>query len=94
MAERVRRSKEEIVADLEKKIAYHEDQAKKWTETLGAKVKTHTDAIEKLKAKKEAVLNPKERAPRKKTGMNAVIAKAKESGLTPEEIAAKLGIEL
>ena len=94
MADRVRRSKEEIVADIQKKIDFHEEQIKKLNETLGSKLKSHTEAVEKLKAKKEAVLNPKERAPRKKKGMNAVIALAKEKGMTPEEIAKKLGIEI
>lgn len=93
MAERVRRSKDQIVADIEAKIAYHEGQANKIKETLAAKLAVHTKAIEKLNAKKEAVLNPKERAPRKK-GVNAVIAMAKEKGMTAEEIAEKLGIEL
>lgn len=97
MAERIRRSKEDIVAEIQKKIEFHEEGIKALKEKCAeyeAKIKKHTDIIEKLEAKKEATLHPKERPPRKKSGMNAVIAKAKEQGMTPEEIAEKLGIEL
>ena len=78
MAERkapVRRSSEERIAEIDKKIAAHEAN------------------IATLKQKKESILNPKPRRS-KAAGMKALIAKAKESGLTNEEIAEKHGIKL
>lgn len=75
MAERVMRSKEERIAELDKKIAFHKEK------------------VTMLEAKKEAILNPKPRGGRKK-GMNTVLSKAKEMGMTPDEIAEKLGISL
>jgi hypothetical protein len=70
----VRRSAEERVAEIDAKIA------------------THQEAIEKLQAKKEEILNPKPRLS-KAAKMKAILNVAKESGMTPEEIAEKLGIE-
>lgn len=72
--ERVVRSKEERLQEIE------------------AKIKKHEADIEQLKLKKERILNP---SPRKgRTGMKTIIDKAKEQGLTPEQIAEKLGITL
>lgn len=56
---------------------------------LDAKIKSHEETIEKLKAKKEAILNPKPRAS-KAAKTKALIAKAKEAGFTDEEIDALL----
>lgn len=75
MAERVMRSKEERIAEIDKKIAFHKEK------------------VTMLEAKKESILNPKPRGGRKK-GMNTVLSKAKDLGMTPEEIAEKLGISL
>ena len=75
MAERKTRTKEERIAEIDKKI------------------ESHKKSIETLEAKKEAILNPKPRT-RKIKSVNSVIAKAKEAGLTPEEIAKKLGLEI
>ena len=69
---RVRRSAEERIAELEKKIEIKKGE------------------IAKLELKIEAIKNPKPRAVR--TSMKSVLDKAKEAGLTPEEIAEKLGI--
>lgn len=60
---------------------------------IDAKIAGYKEKIEKLEQRKEAVLNPKPRAS-KASGMKALIAKAKEAGLTNEEIAAKLGISI
>jgi len=68
-----KRTKEEIIAEFDAKIAYHEK------------------CIENLKAKKEEFLNPK---PNPKKQIRAIFAKAEEQGLSPEEIAKKLGISL
>lgn len=73
MAERKIRSKEERVAELDKKIAYHKQ------------------CVTTLEAKKESVLNPKSRK-RGSRSVNTIISKAKEAGLTNEQIAEKLGI--
>ena len=94
MAERVRRTKEEIVADLDKKITYHAGIVKQLEESTASKIAHHKAAIEKLEVKKEATLNPKARTSTRKKGMKSVIDKAKEMGMTPEEIAEKLGITL
>lgn len=75
MAERKTRTKEERIAEIDKKID------------------AHKKSIVTLEAKKEAILNPKPRT-RKAKSVSAIIAKAKEAGLTPEEIAAKLGVEI
>ena len=47
----------------------------------------------KLEEKKHAILNPKPRTS-KAAGMKVLIAKAKEAGLTDEQIAEKLGLKL
>lgn len=94
MAERTRRTKEQIVADLDKKIGDHKDAIKKIEETVAPKIAKHKDAIAKLEAKKEAVLNPAPRTYARKKGMKSVIDKAKELGMTPEEVAEKLGFSL
>lgn len=94
MAERTRRTKEQIVADLDKKIGDHKDAIKKIEETVAPKIAKHKDAIAKLEAKKEAVLNPSPRTYARKKGMKSVIDKAKELGMTPEEVAEKLGFSL
>lgn len=74
MAERIIRSKEERLNEID------------------AKIKKHEADIEKLKLKRDNILNPKPRKSR--TGMKTIIDKAKEQGMTAEEIAEKLGIEL
>ena len=73
METRARRTKEEMIADIDKKIAFH---------------KAH---IEQLEAKKSSILNPK---PRKNAVIKTIISKATESGMSEQEIAEKLGIEL
>lgn len=67
------RTKEDVIAELEAKIAYHQT------------------CIDNLKIKIEEVKNPK---PNPKKQIKAIFAKAEEKGLTPEEIAKKLGIAL
>ena len=67
------KTKEQIIAELEGKIAYHQN------------------CIDNLKVKIEEVKNPKA-SPKKQ--IKAIFAKAEEQGLSPEEIAEKLGITL
>ena len=69
---RVRRSPEEIAAEIDVKIA------------------AHKDAIKKLEQRKAEVLAPKKPRMTKAQKMKMVIDKAKQAGMSPEEIAEKL----
>jgi len=71
---RVRRSPEEIVAEIDVKIT------------------AHKDAIKKLEQRKAEVLAPKKPRMTKAQKMKMVIEKAKQAGMSPEEIAEKLGV--
>ena len=53
---------------------------------IDAKIAKKQDEINALEAQKQKLLHP--------VTMRTVIAKAKESGLTAEEIAEKLGLEV
>lgn len=59
---------------------------------LDRKIQGHEKNIETLKAKKERLLNPPTRAKRK-SSVSGVLKKAKEMGMSAEEIALKLGID-
>jgi hypothetical protein len=58
---------------------------------LDTKIAKYKELIVGLEAKKEAILNPPLRA--KRLTAKTVIDAAKESGMSPEEIAKKLGIK-
>lgn len=78
----VRRSADERVAEIDNKIA-----------TCKVIIKKQEDKISELEQKKQAILNPVPRV--SKAGqLKALINKAKESGMTTEEIAEKLGITI
>ena len=53
---------------------------------LDAKIAKKQEEINNLEAQKQKHLHP--------INMKTVMAKAKESGMTPEEIAEKLGLEI
>ena len=53
---------------------------------IDAKIVKKQDEISALEAQKQKLLHP--------INMKTVMAKAKESGMTPEEIAEKLGLEI
>lgn len=53
---------------------------------IDAKIAKKQDEISALEAQKQKLLHP--------INMKTVLAKAKESGMTPEEIAEKLGLEI
>ena len=53
---------------------------------LEAQIQKKQDELAVLEAKKQKLLHP--------VTMKAVISKAKEAGLTPEEVADKLGLEV
>lgn len=77
----VRRSVEERVAEIDGWIA----NAEKRITSAQAK-------IVELQAQREKLLNPPVRTSR--NTVNKIIGKAKENGMTIEEIAEKLGVEL
>ncbi len=58
---------------------------------IDSKIAAHKDAIKKLEEKKQAILNPKPRLS-KAQKVKLVIDKAKNSGMSVEEIAEKLGV--
>lgn len=70
-----RRSIEERVSEIDKKIAFHQA------------------AVRKLEEKKQSILNPKPRNS-DASKMKALLFKAKEAGMSVDEIAEKLGFEL
>ncbi len=100
MAEkRRRRTAQELIEDIEKQIEAArgeiEAQQTKLEEIkkgTAAKIKDLKAKIKKLESRKENLLNPKPRTAR--VGMNKVMAKAKAMGMSPKEIAEKLGIDL
>lgn len=53
---------------------------------LDAKIAKKREEINNLEAQRQKLLHP--------INMKTVMAKAKESGMTPEEIAEKLGLEI
>ena len=53
---------------------------------LDAKIEKKQEEINNLEAQRQKLLHP--------INMKTVMAKAKESGMTPEEIAEKLGLEI
>lgn len=53
---------------------------------LEAKIAKKQEEINNLEAQKQKLLHP--------INLKTVMAKAKESGMTPEEIAEKLGLEI
>ena len=61
-------------------------------EEIDRKIAYHTESIKKLEVAKANLLAPPK--PKKsKIGIKSVIEKAKESGLTPEEMLEKLGLK-
>lgn len=59
---------------------------------LDEKIQYHQSCIDKLNAKKEKTLAPRGKTRRNSTA--TILKIAKESGMTSEEIAKKLGIKL
>ena len=53
-------------------------------------IEFHKQAIEKLEKKREEILNPKTSP----LNMKTLLTKAKKSGMTVEEIAEKLGLQM
>ena len=100
---RVRRTSEQIAADLDKQIAelnesIQEVEAKKAeaAEKFDAKIASINENIRKLQNRKQELLTPKKRAPRKTKAqqIKTLVTKAQKSGLKLNEIAEKLGVSI
>ena len=59
---------------------------------LDSKIAAHKANIEMLEARKSAILNPTPR--KRKATLKNIMALAKEKGMSEEEIASKLGLQL
>ena len=95
MAKGIARSKDEMLAEIDQKIATHNAFITSLESACAEKVEKRKASIAKLEARKENILNPKPRKrAAKKVTAKSIIAKAKEMGLSEEEIAAKLGVSI
>ena len=77
------------MSDTEKKRIRRSAEAR--VAEIDEKIAAHKDAIKKLEQRKNEILNPKPRLS-KAQKVKIVIDKAKDSGLTVEQIAEKLGV--
>lgn len=102
---RVRRTREERASALDEKIREAREQIEgiesKKQEAIcafDAKIDAIRGKIQALESKKEQVLSPKQRKTKtrrtKKQKIAEILKQAQSSGLKPEEIAEKLGIEI
>ena len=89
---RVRRTPEQIAADLDVQIEKLKDSILE----LGNKIAAVKEKIAKLEAKKKDVLTPKKRKPRKSKAdqIKLLVRQAQKSGMKLDEIADKLGMAL
>lgn len=78
---RVSRTKEERIADIDSKIEF-----------CNKKISSYTIKVKQLEDKKKEIENPTPK--HRKNTMGNLIKKAKDSGISIEEMASKLGIEL
>ncbi len=101
---RIRRTPQQIAEDidmqiekLEASIAGIEDKKQAALAELDQKESTYRDRIRALQERKEALLSPKpprKRRRTKKQKLESILKQAQKSGMKPEEIAEKLGVEL
>lgn len=78
-----KRTTEERLAEVDEKIAF-----------CNKKINEYKEKIKMLQQKKENILNPKPRKRKRKMSFNTVTSIAQENGMTLEEFADKLGIEI
>lgn len=78
---KVSRTKEERIADIDSKIEFCQK-----------KISAYTIKVKQLEDKKKEIENPTQK--HRKNTMGNLVKKAKESGLSVEDMAVKLGIEL
>lgn len=100
---RIRRTSEQIAADLDIQIAelndsIHEIEEKKAEAVakFDAKIESVNEKIRKLQTRKSNLLSPKKRAPRKSKAqqIKKLVSKAQKSGMKLDEIAEKLGVSI
>lgn len=100
---RVRRTSEQIAADLDVEIAELHDSIQEIEEKKAesaakydAKIEAVNAKIRKLQARKHDLLTPKKRAPRKSKAqqIKKLVSKAQKSGMKLDEIAEKLGVSI
>lgn len=77
------------MSDTEKKRIRRSAEAR--VAEIDEKIAAHKDAIKKLEQRKNEILNPKPRLS-KAQKVKLVIDKAKDSGMSVDEIAEKLGV--
>lgn len=100
---RVRRTAEQIAADIDAQIGQLEESIGGIEEKKAAvcaeydrKADSVREKIAKLEARKKALFAPKKRKPRKKKAdqIKELIRQAQRSGMKLDEIADKLGVEI
>lgn len=100
---RIRRSPEQIAADLDQQIETLQASITTIEEKKAAaisaydeKIATINGRIKKLEQKKKNTLTPKKRKPRKSKSaqIKDIVMQAKKAGLGVQEIAAKLGVSI
>ena len=102
-ATRRRRTKEELVAALDEKIEAQNQTIKKCEEQkviavqeLDAKIAAAKTRIKAMEQRKKDIMTPKQPKPRtsKKQKIQDILKKASKSGLSVEEIAERLGMNV
>lgn len=78
-----KRTTEERIAEVDERIAF-----------CNKKINEYEEKIKMLQQKREDILNPKPRKRKRKLSFNTVASIAQEKGMTLEEFADKLGIEI
>ena len=93
---RVRRTPEQIAADLDVQIEKLKDSILELENKKAASATEFDNKIAKLEAKKKDVLTPKKRKPRKSKAdqIKLLVRQAQKSGMKLDEIADKLGMAL
>ena len=93
---RIRRTPEQIVADLDVQIEKLKDSILELENKKAAAVTEFDKKIAKLEAKKKDVLTPKKRKQRKSKAdqIKLLVRQAQKSGMKLDEIADKLGMAL
>lgn len=100
---RIRRTAEQIAADLDAQAEKLKESIFEIEEKKAAacaeydrKIESVHEKLAKLEARKKALFTPKKRKPRKKKAdqIKELIRQAQKSGMKLDEIAGKLGVEI
>lgn len=73
-------------------MAYRKRTAEERVAEIDTKIASHKLMVSKLEEKKNAILNPKSKT--KKSTIKNILSQAKANGMSADEIAKKLGIEI